>query len=153
MGKFVKQFFAFILLFTIFGCATIVVPNYIQDKNPYKRKFYASFEKTFEATLAAVQEAGWVVEQQTDPSVFERVESGEFGDQQTLLITGIRKMGLFVGTRYAKLNIYIRTGSGNVSEVEIRYLSVNSTLVKNFYNYKHDKSAERLFLYIESALE
>ena len=153
MERFVKQIFTFILIFSFTGCASVVVPNYIQDKNPYKHKFYASFEKTLEATLSAVQETGWTVEQQTDPSVFERVENGKFDKKQTLLITGIRKMGFFVGTRYAKLNIYIRTGSGNVSEVEIRYLSVNSTLVKNFHNYKHDKSAERLFLYIESALE
>jgi len=155
MEKFVnlRNVLVFFILFIFTGCASITIPSYIQDKNPYKRKMYSSFEKTVNTVARVLEETNWHIERQTDPAVFERSVDGEdLSKQETLFITKVREMGLFLGTRYAKMNVFVRAASENYTEVEIRYVTVNSTLVKNFHNYKHNKSVERLFLKIEEKL-
>ncbi len=155
MEKFVnfKKFFITLVLFTFGGCASITVPDYIQDKNPYKQKFYASFDSVLAVSMEVLEESGWQISKESDPAVFERSESGVDSNKQILLFSKVRQTALFLGTRYARLNVYLRTGAGkNVTEIEIRYITINSTPVKAFRNYKHDHAISRLFSKIESKL-
>jgi len=69
-----------------------------------------------------------------------------------LILTQARQVGLFLGTRYARINVYVQSTDDVTTDVEIRYMTANSVGFKTFYNYKHDKSVERLFQSIEKNL-
>ena len=144
-----------VLLAAVFltGCVSVSLPGYIQDTHPYKKNFAASFTAVEQAVVKALSKSGWMVEKQTDPAVYEQDQAApDQGLQQTLLITRVRPMGFFLGTRYTRLNIFIRSASADKTEVEIRYLTVNSTSVKTFQNYRHDRAVGRLFARIAKEL-
>ena len=146
-----KVLYVFLLLmFT--GCASIIIPNYIQDKNPYKRTFYADFNKVREVTVKTFDDLGWTIEKESEPALFEREREPEDGSKQTLLFTEIREVSFFLGSRYTRLNTYLRETTDNETEVEIRYLTVTSVLFKSFYGYKSDRAVDRIFEDIESRL-
>ena len=142
---------AILVLFFLMGCASTNIPSYIQDKYPYKRTFYADFDKVYKATAQTLLKYGWTVTGTSDPSVFERSSSTDDSqNKQILIFTDIRQTSLFFGTRYARINAYIRTQSDHSTEVEIRYLTISSMSFKNFYNYRKDKLIERMFKHIEA---
>lgn len=148
-----KKFFAIILLLTISGCASVIIPNYIHDKFPYKQTYYASFNKVYESAVKALEDFGWAVEKESDPALFERERDiGDNNQEQTLLFTEIHQFSFFIGSRYTRLNLYLRVTADKATEVEIRYLKVTSVLFKNFYNYRSDHSADRIFRRIEEGL-
>ena len=148
-----KKIFLGLLLVILAGCATIEIPQYIQDRNPYQKTFYNDFDKTLEAVRQALNDLGWTIEKETQPSVYERNRLlEEEGGQAILLFTDVRRTSFFLGSRYARLNIYLR-GSDRVSDVEIRYLTLNSLAIKTFRQYKNDAAVERIFHKIEENLK
>jgi hypothetical protein len=139
------------LLLALGGCASVTIPNYIQDKYPYKRTFYAPFDQVREAAVQTFGEFGWTIGKESEPALFERErESGS--SKQTLLFTEIRQTSFFVGSRYARLNAYLRATADHETEVEIRYLTVTSVPFKRFHHYKNDRAIERIFRHIEGKL-
>jgi hypothetical protein len=141
MKKLLLVFAAVILV----GCTTAQIPQYLQDKKPYIQRFYADYEDTLEVTHEALKQLGWKVEQTADPHVFEQQgATNDLNEKQILIFTEVRQTPLFVGTRYAKMNIFIRS-KGKLSEVEIRYLTVNSLPLKNFQSYQNKSAADRVF--------
>jgi len=58
----------------------------------------------------------------------------------------------FLGTRYARINTYVQTGTDNTVDLELRYLTISSILFKEFYSYKKDRYAERFFKIFEENL-
>jgi len=149
-----KKFVIFLLLFALVGCTSIIIPNYIQDKNPYKKIFYASYDDSLKATLQTMEDLGWIVIETADPSVYERYrETVQEYAQQILIFTDLRQISLFVGSRYAKLNVYLRTAPDDATEVEIRYLTINSTFLKSFYDYRSDAAVQRIYDHIEKLLK
>lgn len=149
-----KKVLSVLLLVTLIGCASINIPNYIQDKHPYKRTLYASFDKVHEMTVQTLEDFGWRIERESDPGLFERErENGESRNKQTLIFTEIRKTSLFVGSRYARMNAYLRETADNATEIEIRYLTVTSALFKSFNDYRNDRAVERILDRIEEALK
>lgn len=151
-GAIMKKTLSALLLLCFTGCASIAVPNYIQDKNPYKRVFYAPFDHAREVTIQTLEESGWVVERESKPALFERERDLESGNKQTLIFTEVRQTSFFIGSRYAKINAYVYETASNETEVEIRYVTVTSLMFKNFYGYKHDKAVEHIFRNIEKNL-
>ncbi len=150
----VKKTLAVFMLLALVGCASISVPKYIKNENPYKKKFYASFEKVLPATIRTLEAEGWKIEERADPGVYE-MRTGEkiYEGKQVLLITGIRKLPVFVASSYARLNVYVTARVEDYTEVEVRYLTVNSVTFKSFYSYKHNKTVEKLFAKIEHNLD
>jgi hypothetical protein len=149
-----KNILSVFLLVTLVGCATVTIPNYIQDDNPYKRTFYADFDKVRQTTVQTLEEMGWVLDKESDPSVFEQGRSSQVSGQQTLLFTKIRQTSFFVATRYSRLNVYIQTAEeNNATEVEVRFLTVTSFTFKNFKDYKHDKAVERIYKHMDEKLK
>ena len=149
-----KIFFYGMMILGLAGCASVSISQYIQDKNPYTKKFYNSYKATFQATEQMLRDLGWEIEKQTDPSLYEH--SGEDSVNsltKVLIFTKIRQTALFLGSRYSLVNIYLRSSSEDVTEVEIRYLAVDSTFFKNFYHYKNDKIVERMFHHLEDLLK
>ncbi len=153
MKEILRKILFMVCVVTLAGCSTIDIPQYIQDKYPYQKTLYKSFDKTLEATRQALTDLGWTIDKEVQPSIYERnrvVEEGE--GQATLIFTDVRRTPFILGTRYAHLNIYLRGGE-KVTEVEIRYLTLNSLAFKTFRHYKNDAATERIFKKIEENLE
>ncbi len=153
MAKFAKTFMKRLsLLLTIFlvGCTSVNIPNYIPDKYPYKKTLYGDYGKVVRATEKTLGEFGWTITSRNDPSIFERTNAeDQHRNNQILIFTKVRATSLVVGTRYARLNAYVRSADDKTCEVELRYVTISSTSVKNFYNYRKDHLIERMFKRIE----
>lgn len=133
------------------GCSTTQIPNYLQPKKPYIKRYDANYDqalRTMEETLAGL---GWKIEEKTDPGVYEHTRADDLDENQVLIFTEVRPTPMFVGTRYARMNIYLRSKK-NVSEVEVRYLTTTSTALKNFSTYNNDSAVKRLFARLDEVL-
>ncbi len=126
------------------GCATTDIPSYLQPKKPYVKRYYAKYEKSLETVKATLGELGWTLEESTDPGVYEHTRFNDLDENQLLLVTSVRPTPMFVGTRYARMNIYLRSKK-DVTEVEVRYLTTTSTALKNFSTYNNDSAVRRFF--------
>ena len=135
------------------GCANIMIPSYIQDRNPYQRTLYASFDTIYKVAVEAFDAAGWAIEKEVEPQLFERGRALEADDKQTLILMEIRQSYFFIGSKYARINIYLRETATNETEVEIRYVKVTSMMFKSFYGYKSDRMVDRIFQDIEARLD
>ncbi|MBF0478782.1 MAG: hypothetical protein HQL26_04810 [Candidatus Omnitrophica bacterium] len=135
------------------GCSTASVPKYLQSKNPYVKRFYGNYDQTLDAVRSAMKETGWAIEKEVPPTIYEYSTSSEFGDKRQLLIlSNVRATPYFVGTRYSRINVYIREGSADQTEVELRYLKVNSFPFKGFYRYGRKEFSQTFFDSIEKTL-
>ena len=147
-----KRFFWVALCLLIAqGCTSAVIPNYLPDEKPYTKRFQADHKIALQAVRQALRELGWDIEQTLDPLVYEQDQIADSGKDDILIMTAIRQTPLFVGTRYAKMNIYIRSLK-DVSDVEIRYLTVTSLPFKNVTSYSNDSAVDRVFEHIEKIL-
>ena len=141
-------------LMAVSGCASINVPNYVKDEHPYKRSFYAPFEKVRAAADGALAEYGWTVIRESDPALFEVDRASEGGAQpQTLMFTEIRQTNFFVGSKYTRLNAFLRPLPDGAIEVEIRYLGISSILFKKSYQYRNDRAVNRIMAAIEQKIK
>ncbi len=148
-----KKLICLLALFSFLGCARTIIPTYVVDKYPYKKIFLTGFNETLDAAKATFKEFGWTIARETHPSEYERGAGGTEASRQVLLLTEIRQTSLFIGTRYMRLNIYLRETQDKTTEMEIRYLTVNAFFFKTFYHYKNDKLAQRIFTHIQKSFD
>ena len=135
------------------GCVSISIPQYLKDKHPYKKKFFAGFAETHEATRAALREAGWIITEEADPRTFERDESyDEQNGQQVLIFTEEKQLARILYSRYYKLNVLVRSLAEG-TEVEIRYLSITPVLFYKKEQYKNDGLVNAVMNLISKKLE
>lgn len=143
----------FLVMLTCLGCMTINIPKYIKDESPYKRKFFASFEKTMLATTTALEELGWQVTGTANPASYDRdKEVKDEHIKQALIFVEVRQTPLFVSSRYANLNILMRSDDQS-TDMEIRYWAITPALFKNFESRKNDKAIAKIFDRIEDLLK
>lgn len=148
-----KKFICLLALFSLMGCTSTMIPIYVVDKYPYKKTSLAGFDETLQAAKETFKDFGWAIARETQPSEYERSAADREGSRQILLLTEIRQTSLFIGTRYLRLNVYLRETQDKTTEMEIRYLAVNAFFFKTFYHYKNDKLAERIFKHIQALLD
>ncbi len=142
-----------ILLLSCIGCVTVRIPKYLKDEFPYKRKYYANFDNTLDATMQALKELGWSVSDTSHPAVFEQdVLEGEDQSKQILLFTDVRQTPLLLSSRYMSLNVYVWS-AGNSTDVEIRYMAMTPALFKSVQSYKNDPVVYKVFNRISGILE
>jgi len=146
-----RKIICVVLCLGLTSCSSVRIPSYLQDKNSKIKRIHANFDQALAATKQALGELGWEIEETTDPLVYEQDRIHDLDEQKVLLITKVRQTSLIIGTRYAKMNIYIRSKK-NISEIEIRYLTINSLPLKNFQNYRNDSAVERIFTQINRFL-
>ena len=141
-------------LVTLFGCASVGIPHYIQDKNPYKQTFYSDFEAVKQVAKAALEDLGWAIEKETDPRLFEHGNStnADEAHEQVLFFSNIRKSKVSLGIRNTRLNIYLRQVAEHETEVEIRYLAFTTLSFKSFYDYRNDRLVQKIFDSIQNHL-
>lgn len=145
-----RKFFWILCLTILYGCTTAKIPQYLADKNPYKKQFYASFEETLKAAQTTLQELGWRIAAEGDPAVYEEGSPRE--SKQIILFTEVRQTAMFLGSRYARMNVILRAKSEG-TEIEIRYLTVNSLPFKNFESFKNERTVHRIFERIDQLLK
>ena len=153
MEKFVSRMKKFALIFlalSLFGCVSARIPQYLLDKNPYRMKYYGSHEAVKKATISSLNKQGWKVKDTADPRVYE--ESDNTAKKQLLIFTEVKRASFFFGTRYRKMDVYLRSGVDS-TDVEVRYLVANSTPIKTFYNYKNDEAVKKFFDEIQNQLD
>ncbi len=146
-----RIFILFFLSLYLTGCASVYLPVYLQDKNPYTRRFYAGYDEAFQAVDQALKDLGWEQEKAIDPLVYERQRGTDLDEQQTLILTKTRQTPLFVGTRYARMNIYLRAKKG-ISEIEIRYLTTSDFFFRWIKSYRNESAVNRIFAHLDELL-
>jgi len=148
-----KNILILCMAFLFQGCVSASIPHYLKDDFPYKKEFLAGYSDTLRATEQALKELGWKIGQTSKPAVYEQDSvSQQDADQEVLIFTSIRQTAMFLGTRYSKMNIYVRKVSQG-TEVEIRYITVTSTIFKAFENYQNEGAAKKVLEHIEKALQ
>lgn len=142
-----------ILTMALAGCITVQMPPYVKDKNPYDREFYASYDKTILAVTDALEKLGWTIAKHENPAVFESDSvEGAKAPKQVLLFTNVRQSAMIFGTNYVTMNIFVKEKNEKTT-VEIRYYGVFSTVLRNIETYRNDSFVEKVFSYIEKALD
>ncbi|MDP8265042.1 MAG: hypothetical protein P9M12_06155 [Candidatus Aceula lacicola] len=135
------------------GCVTVKMPQYVSSENSYIQSFYADYDTTLSATIAALEKTGWKISKQTHPVVFEQSEASRDNEiRQVLIFTDVRERRMFLGSRYMTINVLVRE-SGQETDVDIRYFSTLSTALKNFDGYRNDGVANKIFKLISNQLE
>ena len=70
-----KKILLGLLLVVCAGCTTVYIPAYVQDVNPYKKRFYANHDRSLAATMQALNETGWEIEGRMDPAIYEKIRN------------------------------------------------------------------------------
>jgi len=146
-----KKISLILALMFLTGCATTSMPSYLQPKKPYIKRYYSNYEKTLPSVKSVLAELGWVLEESTDPGVYEHTRFNDLDENQLLLVTVVRPTPMLVGTRYARMNIYLRSKK-ELSEVEVRYLTTTSTALNNFSTYNNNSAVKRFFTRLDEVL-
>ena len=142
-----KSFLFFLLVGAVLsGCSTVSLPKYVPDEHPYKQLYYASFDETLDAVTQVLDKFHWTVTEKTYPSLFERNRdvAADGSRQQALIFTEVRTTMFGLGTRYSRVNVYLRSVAANETEVEVRYVTVTSIPFKTFYDYKKNKTVNAM---------
>ena len=139
------------VVFIAGGCAKAYVPHYLQSRNPYVRRFHAGFEPARRAVILALAEEGWIINEETEPAVYERHPFNDLDARQLLLISSDRESGSLFGRRHSVANVFLRH-KNEVAEVEIRVATVTEAWPKPRTRYRNDPLVERIFTSIEESL-
>ena len=149
--KFHKIYFV-VMLIGVFGCASVDVPSYIQAENPYKRTYYGSFNDVLEVVRAAVQEGGWQIAKEVDPTLYERNPLYSAGDQgHVLILTTIKLSQRILYSKATHLNIYVHRINEGV-EVDIRYGSVTNFHLWKARSYRNNASIQKMLDHVDQKL-
>jgi len=125
------------------GCTSIQIPGYLQDKNSFTKQFYAGFDRTSQAVRLALSDLGWEIEDEVSPEVYE-VSPQQGIQDELLMITKVRQTSFFVGTRYARFNVYVRS-NGELSEVELRYMTTGTFIFWKSRSYGNENISNKFF--------
>ncbi|MDP8211863.1 MAG: hypothetical protein P9X22_01050 [Candidatus Zapsychrus exili] len=149
-----KKIILLFLCFVLVGCMSVSVPNYIKDDYPYKKVFYSDFDTTLNVTEQSLRDLGWEITDKVEPTIFEKAkELQDSNHKQILLFTETKETLMFIGTRYSRVNVYLRSGENNTTGVEVRYFSLTAVPFKNFSGYRKDGLVSKLFERIKNYLD
>lgn len=135
------------------GCVSVQMPQYVNDKNPYRREYTASYDRTLKAVVQALEKSGWKVAKQTSPMVFESGSTASSpASSEVLIFTNTRQSAMLFGSCYRTLNVLIKQ-RGDAADVEVRYFSIFSTIFRNFESYQNDALVQKFLDQIEQILQ
>lgn len=146
-----KKIVSIVVLLSVMGCTSLQIPVYIPEEKPFTQRFYAGYPRVVSAVRQALTDQGWSIDRELEPRVFELAVPGAQEGDSVLLVSGIRESRMFFATRYARLNVYIFSKE-DVSDVELRYLGVNSVVFFKSKNFGDKDFAKRLFKRMEELL-
>lgn len=135
------------------GCVSVQIPQYLQDKHPYKREYFATYDETLEALKKVLKNDEWKIASTADPVVFEATTQNKSSeDRRVLIFTENKQTSMFLFSSYSQLNIYLRALM-NSTEVEIRYEAVVPIPFKQFRTYRKDSFVNKLLNQIADQLD
>ncbi|OGX08257.1 MAG: hypothetical protein A2Z88_07855 [Omnitrophica WOR_2 bacterium GWA2_47_8] len=149
-----KHILFLVLLSFSLGCVGVKIPKYLSQKSPYAKKLYVNFEEAVRLTEKALTDLKWSIDEKVDPAMYEQDMASLEPDQKRIMIfTKVRQTPLFLGTCYAKMNILLNASNDGTTQMEIRYLTVNSFTVRNIESYKNEAAANKIFEYIDRLIK
>ena len=149
-----KTSWLFALAVLLSGCTTVNIPSYIKDDHPQTQVIYANFDDTLEAVKQVLNAKGWTVVDETDPTVYEHSSIRDEGGRDLLLFTDIKEHPYILGTRYHRANVFLRsTSQPKQTEMELRFVTINSMTFMKTKNYKHPRAAAQIFEAVNNALK
>lgn len=149
-----KRTLLFVPLIFCLGCVSVNVPKYLPEKSPYTKTYYSDFDSTFSAVEKSLSDLGWRIADTANPGAFEQDKAAVGPDvKQVLIFTEVRQTPLILASRYMNLNIYIRSADKSSTDVEVRYISVTPTGIKNIKGYKNDEVVNKLLSQIAQYLQ
>lgn len=147
----ITKVFLLCVLIGAAGCASIP-PQYIPGDQPYKRTYYGDFDDILSVVRSTLEEDGWEVVKEVDPTLYERnplYNEGEKG--HILLFTNIKKSQRFVYSTSTHLNVYVNRIFDGV-EVDARYGRVRDFHVLKMRSYKNERLVKKFLDRIEQKL-
>jgi len=147
-----RKIYYTVLFVFMLGCTTATIPNYLPDIKPYTKRFYADYDVTLKTIIRSLEDLGWAIEKKANPIVYEQNIVDSPGKNQILIITNVRQTPMFLGTRYARINILL-SSIDNISDIEIRYVTITALPFKSLRSYENKSAVERIFDHIKKSLE
>lgn len=136
------------------GCGTVNVPNYIKDTHPHTHLIYGNFDQALSAVTQSLNKHGWAVVEQKDPTVYEHSPVQDEGGREILLFSDIKQVSSVMGTKYQRINIYLRsTSRPKETEMELRFISIGSYAGAKTKKYKHPDKAQMIFASVDQFLQ
>lgn len=150
-----KKMFFLLVLFFLFGCVTIQMPESIKEEFAYKKSFNCDIDKSIKAVKKTLEDLGWKV---ADISRSKLIKEDRTSDNKprylAYIFTEIKQIQLFLTSSYSTFNVRLEALDETHTEIAIRYLSVMP--IPPFYNkkisYKNDKLVDRIYANIEKYL-
>ncbi len=139
----------FLLLLT--GCSSVRIPDYIKADHPYVRKFSGDYDTIVSVVKDVLYKQGWLIQQEVNPSEYERREGGEDQARDVLLFSEIKKHSKVAYATYTHLNVFIHANADG-AEVDIRYEAITPGPIKQS-NLRNDRLANRILDQVEQAIE
>lgn len=148
-GRKPSFFILAVLMIAFAGCITVQMPQYVKDKNPYKKEFYANYDKTLIATIDALQKSGWKITKEENPVVFESDSVvGPKEPRQILIFTNMRSTPMLLWSWDMTINVLVKENNEK-TDVEIRYFSIFSTALWKHESYENDGLVEKILNQID----
>ena len=147
-----QKIYFIVLLMGMIGCASIDPPSYIQAENPYKRTYYGSFDDVLAVVRTTVQQDGWQIAKEVDPTLYERNPLYSTGDQgHVLILTDIKCSQRIIYSKATHLNVYVHRIAEGV-EVDVRYGSVKNFHLWKARSYRNNALIKKMLDHIEQNL-
>lgn len=150
-GLMLKKMIIGILLSTVLGCASVPIPAYLPDRKPFYHRYYATHADVKAAVTQVLMDRGWILRLETSPQVYELDLKRARMEKEVLLMAEIQRSRMFFAHSQESINFYIYS-TGNVSDVEMRYLAVNYRMGLTTKSYGQLRMAQQFFQWIEQEL-
>lgn len=146
-----KKVLALFLLSALIGCASVHTPSYVPEIKPFSQRFYADHQRVASAVRQTFAELGWDIKEEISPDVFE-VDPKRQQKENSLIISEVIPTHLIIGTRYTRVNVYVRS-TKEESDVELRYMVINSYGFFKPKTYGSESLAKRFFELVQKSLD
>ncbi len=135
------------ILVLVTSCAPHI-PDYIRAGHPYVRKIAGDYDGIVAAIRRVVPQQGFEIQDEINPSIYERRSGGEDQSRDILFISKPKRNTWWVVySTYSHLNIFVHQFSDG-AEVEVRYEAMSP-----ISNLRNDKLADRILDSIQKELQ
>lgn len=146
---FKKTLIALLVLLT--GCASAGVPHYIKAERSYVRKISGDYEEIVAVVKDVLYRQGWLIQQEVNPSEYERREGGEDQSRDILLFTEIKRHSRVAYATYTHLNVFIYANADG-AEVDVRYEALTPRPVRRS-SFRNDRLVNKILDAVEQEVE
>lgn len=148
----VRNKISFIIsLLVIVGCSSVGIQNYIKADHPYIRKISGEYDKILASVKETLANEGFAIQEEVNPSEYERREGGEDQSKDKLFFTRSKRRSRILYSTYIHLNVYVHpTADG--AEIDLRYEAFIPGALRPS-STRNDKIAYKILDEIEQSLE